>query len=267
MNEINKYAWKILTAIGLLFIGWGMHQTFVIPTISSDHWAWLTSDPEVIGYFKFWFRHHGIWTAANGLFFTLIATTAFKHRERWAWWVLAYLPVHIVFLTIQIYWLFFITIPLLALAIWSLWVSRENIAPVPESGRKIGWIFFILVGLAFLYFAYDNLFVIPALEVDDPNRDWVWLTTEPEIIDYIKFYFRLFGIRVLAFGMLTSITAATGLREGSRRAWGILFIVPILIGVHLFIWPWTAPLLLGVILFTGVGLWLSYSKAREYYDE
>lgn len=94
-----------------------------------------------------------------------------------------------------------------------------------------------------------------------------WLTTVPEIIDYIKFYFRVFGVRVLAFGMLTLLTAATGLRAGSPRAWGILLIVPILVGVHLFIWPWTAPLLLGVILFAGVGLWLSYPKEKEIRHE
>lgn len=172
MKSVKKHAWKILTAIGLLFVGWGIHQMFVIPTIAPDHWAWLTSDPEAIGYFKFWFRHHGIWTTANGVFFTLVAATAFKHQERWAWWALAYLPVHIILLTTQFYWLFFITLPLLALAAWLLWASRNNMDPAPEPGHKFGWIFFIIIGLAFLYFAYDNLFVIPALEVHDPDRGW-----------------------------------------------------------------------------------------------
>jgi hypothetical protein len=241
-----------------------------------DHWDWLTSDPEVIEYIKFWFRSHGIWTAANGLFFALVAATAFKHGERWAWWVLAYLPVHIILLTTQIYWMFFITLPLLALAGWSLWISRDNIRPASENGNKFGWIFFILIGLAFLYYAYDNIFVIPTLDAYDPDRPWAaydpdrpwaWLTTDPEVLDYIKFYFRLFGLRVLAFGMLTLLTAATGLHQGSRRAWGILFIVPILVSVHLFIWPWTAPILIGVILLSTVGLWLSYPKEKETVNE
>ncbi|MEK6221640.1 MAG: hypothetical protein N2D54_05280 [Chloroflexota bacterium] len=263
MKSLNKHAWKIITAVGFLFIGWGIHQMFVIPTIGADHWAWLTSDPETIEYFKFWFRTHGIWTAANGLFIALVAATAFKHGERWAWSVLAYLPVHIILLTTQFPWLFFITILLLGLAVWSLWISRDNLLPASTSGRKFGWIFFIILGLAFLYYAYINLFVFPALDPRDPELGWAWLTTDSEVIDYIKFYFRVFGVRVLAFGMLTLLTAATGLRSGSRRAWGILFIMPILVGVHIIIWPWTALILMAMILFAGVGLWLSFPKEEK----
>jgi hypothetical protein len=266
MISVSQHAWKILTAIGLLFVGWGINQIFVIPT-NTDHWDWLTYDPEVIKYIKGWSPFRGIWSVANGLFFALVAATAFKHQERWAWWVLAYLPVHLILLTSQAYWLFFITVPLLALAVWSLWISRDNIRPASESGRKFGWIFFFIIGLAFLYFAYDNIFVIPTLDVYDPDRGWAWLTTDPEIIDYFKFHFRLFGVWILAFGMLILLTAMTGLRAGSRRAWGILFIVPILVGVHFFIWPWTAPILIGVILFSGIGLWLSYPKTIAIENE
>ncbi len=262
---MKSNAWKILAGIGFLFVGWGLNQILVIPT-QTDHWDWLTFDLEVIKYIKWWSPIRGIWSVATGLFFALIAATAFKHQERWARWALAYLPVHIIILTIQAYWIFFITVPLLALAVWSLWISWDNNRPVAYSRRKFGWIIFMIIGLAFLYFAYDNLFVIPALDVLDPDRGWAWLTTEPEIIDYIKFHFRFSGIWILALANLTLLTASTGLREGSRRAWGILFIVPILVSVHLFFWPWPAPILIGVIFLSGLGLWLSYPKEIKTSD-
>jgi hypothetical protein len=262
---MKSNAWKILSAIGLVFVGWGINQIFVIPS-QTDHWDWLTYDPDVLNYIKGWSFPRGVWSVATGLFFSLVAATGFKHQERWASWVLVYLPVHIVILTIQAYWLFFITVPLLALTIWSIWVGRGNNSSGSSSGRNFGWIFFIIIGLALLYLAYDNLFVIPALDVRDPDRGWAWLTTEPEIIDYIKFHFRFFGEWILAFGMLTLITAATGLREGSRRAWAIMFTVPILASVHVVIWPWTDPILLGVILLSGFGLWLSYPKEIKLSD-
>lgn len=261
MKTLSQHSWKVFAGISILFIGWGLHQIFVIPTFT-DHWGWLTSDPEVVEYIKFWFRTHGIWTAVNGMFILLVAITGFRNQEQWAWWTLMYVPVHILLLTTQFYWLLFITVPLLLAAVWALWASRGQLKPSISNPRRVGWTIIFAVGLLFLYFAYDNFFVIPALGVHDPDRGWAWLTTDPEIIDYIKFYFRIFGLRVLAFGMLTIITAATGLRQGNRQAWGILFIVPMLIGLHVIVWPWMAPLLIGAILIPGIGLWLSTPKEK-----
>lgn len=68
---------------------------------------------------------------------------------------------------------------------------------------------------------------------------------------------------MLALGTLTVMTAGIGLRRGDRMAWAVLWIIPVLIGVHFFIWPWTAPFLVGLILLAGLGLWLSYPKARQ----
>jgi hypothetical protein len=142
----------------------------------------------------------------------------------------------------------------LALAVWSIRASRDNIRLASETRGSFGWVFFIVIGLAFLYFSYHNLFVIPALNLRDPDQDWTWLTGNPEIIDYITLHFRGFAIKVLTFGMLTLLTAATGLRAGSRRARSILFIDPILIGVHYFVWSWTAPILISAILLSGAVL-------------
>jgi hypothetical protein len=59
---------------------------------------------------------------------------------------------------------------------------------------KYAWVLLMMVGLSFVYYAYDNIIVIPALSPTDPERGWAWLTTDPEVIDYIKYWFRIFGI-------------------------------------------------------------------------
>jgi len=263
MKSVNPHAWKFLAAVGLVFVVWGIQQIVSIPLNDPDHWNWLTADLESIAYFKFQARNRGFWSLANGIFFTVIAATAFRKRERWAWLVMSYLPIHIFLLTLLAYWMFFISIPLIALAGWALWVSRDQMLLAQPKQRGIGWILLLVVGLGFLYFAFDNFFIVPALDPNDPDRGWGWLTTNPEVIDYIKFHFRFFGIRVFGFAMLTLLTAATGLRSGSRAAWVALWIAPILVGIHIFLWPWTAPILIGVILFAGVGLWLSYPITKE----
>jgi hypothetical protein len=262
MKSLSSHAWKILAGLGLLFTGWGIHQMLNIPSFDPDHWAWLTSDLEVIEYIKFNFRSHGIWTIANGLFFTIIAATAFKNGERWAWWTLTILPIHILLLTTQFFWLFFITFPLAALTGFILLKTRDKFSQSPENRSIRSWLFFVPVIFLILFFAYDNLIVIQALNVRDPDRGWAWLTTNPEIIDYIKFYFRVFGLRVFAFGALTLLTVTLGLKKGRFSAWLSLFLLPLLSAANIILWPWTAPIWIGAILLSGIGLWLSYSSVR-----
>ncbi len=256
-----RHAWAVLFAIGFLLIGWGAHQIVNIPRVDPDHWSWLTSDLEVVEYAKFWFRIHGVWTLANGLFIAFVALTAFRQGERWAWLTLTYVPIHILLLTTRFYWLFFIGIPLIVLSGAALWVGQRPRRGPASSRPNPGWLFFVLIGLGLLYFAYDNFAVIPALDARDPDRGWSWLTTEPSIVQYIKFYFQIFGLRVLAFALLTILTAVTGLRKGSREAWLVLWILPLLVGVHFFFMPWIAPVLIGVILAAVLGLWWSAPKA------
>ena len=266
---MKEKSWLVFAFIGFLFTGWGLHQIFIIPTYD-DHWAWLsTGNTEIWDYIKFRFQNHGVWTAANGLFMMLVALTGFRNREQWAWWTLAYVPVHIILLTTQFYWLFFITIPLVLIAVWALWVNRSRLRPGTSNRRGVGWMILFAFGLLFLYFAYDNFFVVPALDVHDPDRGWAWLTTDPEIIAYIKLYFRVFGIRVFGFAMLTLWTTVYGLREGYRSGWIPLLLVPLLVAIHLLLWPWPwfIPILISLALLAGLGLWLAYPKANESKSE
>ncbi|MDX1616490.1 MAG: hypothetical protein R3300_19425 [Candidatus Promineifilaceae bacterium] len=260
LENLKNSVWIVFSLVGLSFIYWGIHQLFIIPGFDPEHWAWLTTDPEIIGYIKFWFRIQGLWTVANGLFITVVASTGFRWGERWAGWTLAYVPVHILLLTTQMYWLFIFTIPIALLLAWTLWISRGHLQLPQMNRRGYGWIGLFAIGLSLLFYAYDNFFAIPALDVHDPDRGWAWLTTVPEVIDYIKFYFRIFGVRVLAFAMMVLVTVVAGLRRGYRRAWRALLIVPILAAVHIIFWPWLVPLLIGLLLFVCLSLWLAHPR-------
>lgn len=98
------------------------------------------------------------------------------------------------------------------------------------------WISLLLVGLSLAYYAYDNLITMPALDPSDPDRGWNWLTTDPEVIAYIKSWFRTFGFWVLAVAVFVTVISATGFRKGERWAWYSLLYLPVHIGIHMVLW-------------------------------
>lgn len=253
-------AWLVFAVIGGLFIYWGLHQLFIIPGTSGEHWDWLSPTPELIEYIKFRFQNLGAFTLANGLFILGLSLTGLRQRERWAWTGLVVVPLYLLFLTGIFYWLSFLTIPLALLAGWALWVSRGELLSIVSNRRGAGWVIVFIVGLLLVYFAYDSFFVIPSLDARDPERGWYWLTTVPAHIDYIKLYFRLYGIHVFAFSVMTLLAVVLGLREGYRTAWKMLWIVPLLVLVHVYFWPWLTPLLIGVAVLAGIGLGLAQPK-------
>ena len=258
----NK-SWIVFSILSGIFIYWGFHQILIIPTFPADHWDWIVPTTELLEYIKFRFQNLGAFTLANGVFILGVSLTGLHKRERWAWVTLVVVPLYILLLTGIIYWLFFITLPLAMFAGWALWASRGELQPTVSNRRGLGWIIVFIVGMLVLYFAYDAFFVIPTLDVRDPERGWDWLTTAPTHIEYIKLYFRVYGIHVFAFATMTLITVFFGLREGYRSAWKMLCLVPLLVIIHVFFWPWLTPLLIGVALLAGIGLGLAYPKVLE----
>jgi len=125
---------------------------------------------------------------------------------------------------------------------------------------KYAWVLLMMVGLSFVYYAYDNIIVIPALSPTDPERGWAWLTTDPEVIDYIKYWFRIFGIWVFAVAVFIMAISVTGFRKGEKWAFFSLLYVPIHIVFHMFLWPWTIPILAVILLLTVSGLMLPYRQ-------
>ena len=124
--------------------------------------------------------------------------------------------------------------------------------------QRNAWILIFVVGLAFLFFAYDNIIVIPNLAPDDPDRGWDWLTRDPEVIDYIKFWFRNFGLWVLAVAIHILVVSATGYRTGEKWAFYSLLYLPVHIVIHMFIWPWTTPILAILLIVPMAGFILPF---------
>jgi MFS superfamily sulfate permease-like transporter len=60
---------------------------------------------------------------------------------------------------------------------------------------------------------------------------------------------------------MTLLAVVLGLREGYRTAWKMLWIVPLLVLVHVYFWPWLTPLLIGIAVLAGIGLGLAWPKA------
>jgi hypothetical protein len=123
--------------------------------------------------------------------------------------------------------------------------------------KQWSWVIFLLLGLLILVFAWYNAFFIPALDPTDPDMGWAWLTTDPEIIEYIKFNFRAQGMWIFAYGLLVIAAAVGGFRQGERWAWLGLCSVPLVLCLMLLMMPWTLPVLFLPLMLSIVALALS----------
>jgi hypothetical protein len=75
-NVLFKIAWVSLTITGVTILGFGLIAT-----------AWRgASDPPFL-------RAIGVSSIGMGLFGVMITATAYRRRERWAWFTLWYYPV------------------------------------------------------------------------------------------------------------------------------------------------------------------------------
>ena len=125
---------------------------------------------------------------------------------------------------------------------------------------RYAWLLLFTVGLGFAGYAYYNLVTIPALDPADPDRGWAWLTSDPDVIDYIKWWFRTLGFWVLAVAIFVMVISSTGYRKGQKWAWYSLLYLPVHVGIHMTIWPWAIPILLGILLIVLAGLALPYRR-------
>lgn len=124
--------------------------------------------------------------------------------------------------------------------------------------RRYAWLLLFMVGLGLLVYAYYNLVTIPSLDPADPERGWAWLTLNPEVITYLKWWFRTLGFWVLAVAVFVMVISATGYRRGEKWAWYSLLYLPLHVLVHVLIWPWLAPMLLGLLVIVLAALVLPY---------
>lgn len=123
--------------------------------------------------------------------------------------------------------------------------------------KRWNWIIFLLLGVLIIFFSLYNAVYIPALDPADPDEGWAWLTTNPEIIGYIKFNFRVQGMWQLGYGLLVIATAVGGFRQGERGAWLGLCSAPLVLILMSLMMPWTIPVLIVPLIFAVAALAVS----------
>ena len=129
--------------------------------------------------------------------------------------------------------------------------------------KRWNWIVFLILGVLIILFSMYNASYIPALDPADPEEGWAWLTTNPEIIDYIKFNFRVQGVWQLGYGLLVMATAVGGFRQGERWAWLGLCSVPLVLILMSLMMPWTMPVLIVLLLLAVAALAATRGHLQE----
>lgn len=114
--------------------------------------------------------------------------------------------------------------------------------------RNQVWVIFVVIGVLFFLFAMYNLVYVPSLDPAHPDQGWLWLTSDPEIIDYIKFYFRVQGVWQVPLAILVIFAAVGGLRTGQRWAWYAFWYIPIHFLVIWVLMPWIVVVLAPLFL-------------------
>ncbi|MBY8998545.1 MAG: hypothetical protein KGD60_12510 [Candidatus Thorarchaeota archaeon] len=95
----EKYAWIILSAIGILTILGGLPHALGIntdpATAESIAGIALSSlQPGAFALYDFYFKFGGWSDVAFAFFLTVISSTAYRKGEKWAWYALWFVPIY-----------------------------------------------------------------------------------------------------------------------------------------------------------------------------
>src|SRR6476661_8144808 len=105
MKQLQRVAWILILVVDLACLAWGAGAAItpdhllgpggkaILPAgfegYSSGSWSALAdSSPLIAGYMTLLFRMYGVFNVLFGLLSSVIAVTAFRRGERWAWWAL-----------------------------------------------------------------------------------------------------------------------------------------------------------------------------------
>ena len=105
VTHLRRFAWVAILVVDLAYIAWGggiavaPEQLLgpggkgILPAgyegYSGLSWSDLVNaSPQIAGYMKVLFRMYGVYCVLFGLMSSVIAMTAFRRGERWAWWTL-----------------------------------------------------------------------------------------------------------------------------------------------------------------------------------
>jgi hypothetical protein len=105
MKRLQRVAWILILIVDVGYIAWGAGAAAspdhllgpggqaILPAgyegYSGGSWSELSSaSPAIAGYMTLLFRMYGLYCVLFGFMGSVIAITAFRRGERWAWWVL-----------------------------------------------------------------------------------------------------------------------------------------------------------------------------------
>lgn len=105
MKRLQRVTWILILIVDVAYIAWGAGAAVapdhllgpggraILPAgyegYSGGSWSELAgASPLIAGYMTLLFRLYGIYCVLFGIMGSVIAVTAFRRRERWAWWVL-----------------------------------------------------------------------------------------------------------------------------------------------------------------------------------
>jgi hypothetical protein len=105
MKRLQRVAWILILIVDVGYIAWGAGAATspdrllgpggkaILPAgyegFSGGSWSELASaSPTIAGYMTVLYRMYGVYNVLFGLMCSAIAATAFRRRERWAWWAL-----------------------------------------------------------------------------------------------------------------------------------------------------------------------------------
>ena len=104
MNEkfYEKYAWVIFIIIGAMVLAAGLPHAFgfntdptLVQTISGQTIAELKgSNPMFFDLYNFYFSGGGLSDIGFAFFLIVISLTAYKQRQKWAWYAFWFVPVY-----------------------------------------------------------------------------------------------------------------------------------------------------------------------------
>jgi len=105
MKRLQRVAWVLILIVDVGYIAWGAGAAAapehllgpggkaILPAgfegYSGGSWSeFAGASPLAAGYMAVLFRMYGIYNVLLGLLCSVIAVTAFRRGERWAWWTL-----------------------------------------------------------------------------------------------------------------------------------------------------------------------------------
>ncbi len=127
-----------------------------------------------------------------------------------------------------------------------------------KAHEKYAWLLLFPSGLLLLLFLAGSL--LQGYIFDPDGKTLNWLTSDPEILHFIRWGFTFYGLPGVGFAIFIMAASVTSYRGGERWAWYAFLYLPVyllgLLAIAYWLWPITVPLLIMSLL----GLLLPYRK-------